>query len=38
MIEHLQNHPQHERNTIYIYIYILIMQNVGNQTVSNALF
>lgn len=34
MIEHLQNHPQHERNTIYI----LIVQNVGNQTVSNALF
>ena len=34
MIEHLQNHPQHERNTIYI----LIMQNVGSQTVSNALF
>ena len=34
MIEHLQNHPQHERNTIYI----SIMQNVGNQTVSNALF
>ena len=34
MIEHLQNHPQHERNTVYI----LIMQNVGSQTVSNALF